>query len=144
MKGLRIVLAALAVAVFGTAWGMITCGWLFSWVYRLSPITVWRAPVDMTPMFWTINVMGHLALSFIFIGVLLWISRGLPGKRLLKGISYGFVVWLVGILPGMFATAMFMTVNPIWPIYTVLNQLIALPIAGLIAAAIALPRAAAE
>lgn len=140
MKGFRIVLAALAVTVFGTAWGIVTCGWLFSWVYRLPPVTVWRAPVDMTPLFWAINIVGHFALAFIFVGVLLWISKGLPGKRCMKGISYGLVIWLVGILPGMFATAMFMTVNPIWPVYTALNQIIALPVSGLIAAAIVLPK----
>lgn len=141
---LRIVLAALAVTAFGCLWGMLTCGWLFQWIYRLSPVTVWRPPVDMTPMFWMVNVVGSLFLAIIFVVVLLVIAKGLPGGRLVKGLTYGLIVWLVGVLPGMFATTMFMRVNHLWTAYMTVNQLIALPLAGLITAAIVLPRATAK
>jgi len=144
MKINRLLLAALSVTVFGAAWGFITCGWLFNWVYVLPPVTVWRPPMDMTPLFWAINYIGYLILSLIFVCVLVLINRGLPGNRAVKGLTFGLVVWSVGTLPGMFATAMFMTVNPLWSIYMTVNELIALPISGLIAAAIALPRPVAE
>jgi len=49
------------------------------------------------------------------------------------------VAWLIGVLPGMFATEMFMSVNPWWPVYMGLNQLIALPICGIIVSEIVQP-----
>jgi hypothetical protein len=96
--------------------------------------------MEMTSAFWAINYVGYLILSIIFVLVLVWIRNGLPGGRLVKGLTFGFIVWLVGTLPGMFATLMFMTVNPIWSAYSTVNQLIAIPVSGLIAAAIALPK----
>lgn len=140
MKAIRVLLAAVAVTVFGSVWGFVTCGWLFNWVYLLPPVTVWRPPMDMTATFWTINYAGYLILSIIFVAVLVWIRNGLPGGRLVKGLTFGFIVWLVGTLPGMFGTFMFMTVNPTWSLYMTINQLIAIPVTGLIAGAIALPK----
>jgi len=136
----RIFLAALAVTVFGMAWGMVTCGWLFNWVYELPPVAVWKTTeAMMTPLFWAINVAGHFVLAVIFVGVFAWIGNGLCGGRFGRGFRYGLAVWLVGILPGMFAVYMWMAVNPWWPVYTAINQLIALPICGIIASAIVLP-----
>lgn len=140
MRILRIILAALVVSVLNSVWGFFTCGLWFSWVYLLPPVTIWRAPIDMTPAFWVFNYIGHFILTIIFVAVLRLIANGLPGKWLVKGLSFGIIVWLVGILPGMFATFMFMTVNPIWVGYMTLNQLVWLPIMGLVAATIVLPR----
>lgn len=136
----RILLAALAVTVFGITWGMLTCGWLFNWIYALPPVGVWKNFETMiTPLFWVINIVGHYVLSVIFVLVLAWIQSAFKGGRVGKGFRYGIAVWLVGILPGMFGTYMWMAVNPWWPVYTAINQLIALPICGIIAAAIVGP-----
>lgn len=134
----RALIAAIAVTAFHAVWGFLTCGWLFNWVYVLPPVTIWRAPVEMTPLFWTFQYIGCFILSFIFVIVLKWIARGLPGTRLVKGLAFGFIAWLIGTLPGMFAAAFFMSVNPVWPIYSLINQLIAYPLMGLIAASIVL------
>lgn len=135
----RIFLAAIAITIFATAWGMVTCGWLFTWVYELPPISVWKSPADMTPLFWTISIAGHFVLALIFVGVFVWIGNGLCGGRVGRGFRYGLVTWLIGVLPGMFATGMFMAVNPWWPVYMSINQLIALPVCGIIASALVLP-----
>ncbi len=140
MSFVRVFLAAIVVTIFNQAWGFLTCGHFFTWIYFLPPVTVWRPPVEMTPMFWGVNAIGHFFLTLIFVAVLRWIAKGLPGAWLMKGVCYGFIVWLTGILPGMFATGMYMTVNPLWTIYMTVNQLIWLPLAGLLAALIALPR----
>ncbi len=140
----RTLLAAVAVTVFGSVWGYVTCGWLFNWVYMLPPVSIWRAPVEMTPLFWVIHYLGCFILSLIFVIVLKWIARGLPGTWLVKGLAYGFIAWLLGTLPGMFGAGLFMSVNPLWPIYSSINQLVAQPLAGLIAASIALPRRTGE
>lgn len=136
----RIILAALAVTVFGMAWGMLSCGWLFTWVYGLPPVSVWKTPETMmTPLFWVINVVGHFVLSVIFVAIFAKLQDALCGGRIGKGFCYGIIVWLVGVLPGMFAVGMWMAVNPWWPVYMGLNQLVALPICGIIASTIVLP-----
>ena len=138
MKALRIILAAVAVFAFQTIWGMYTCGHFFSWVYSLPPVSVWRAPLEMTTTFWVINFIGHLILSVVFVLVFLWIQKGLPWKGVLKGISFGIIVWLIGTLPGIFSSAMFMSVNPVWPVYMLISQFLALLVSGLITSSILL------
>jgi hypothetical protein len=41
----KIVLAALALSMFGVIFGGVTCGWLFGWVYKLEPTNVWKPMV---------------------------------------------------------------------------------------------------
>ena len=40
MKIGKILIAALAVSLFGAVFAGVTCGWLFNWVYKLEPTNV--------------------------------------------------------------------------------------------------------
>ena len=110
--------------VLGSILAMTTCGFLFNWVYKLEPTNVWR-PMEGPPgaMFY----LGSLVLSIILAFVYALLRKGIPGKnRLVKGLVFGLCVWLVGNLPGMFATYSFMTVATTVVVYWAILGLVEL------------------
>ncbi len=129
----KILIATLAVTVFDAVIGGLTCGWLFNWVYKLEPTNVWKSMEAPGVMFY----IGAIVLNAIFVLIYAWIHKGLPiSKKLIKGLAYGLGVWALGILPGMFATHMFMTVACGVVVYWTISALIQVPLKGLITAAI--------
>ncbi len=42
MKLSKILIAAVVVAIFNILVGMVTCGGVFSWVYKVEPVNVWK------------------------------------------------------------------------------------------------------
>ncbi len=134
MKLVRIVAATVAVTIFGAVVGGLTCGWLFNWVYELEPTNVWK-PMDGPPG--VIFLVGCLVMNLILVLVYALLNKGIPGSnRLVKGLIFGLCVWAVGMLPGMFATFVFMTVAIPAVIYMAVMGLILTPLKGLIIAAI--------
>ncbi|MDD5432827.1 MAG: hypothetical protein PHO70_07610 [Candidatus Omnitrophica bacterium] len=134
MKIGKVVLAGVAVTVFNAILGMVTCGGIFSWVYKLEPTNVWK-PMEGAPG--AKYMIGSLVLSILLAVVYALIQKGLPGKnKLVKGAVFGLCVWAVGMLPGMFATYTFMTVATTVTIYWTILGLIKSPLEGMIIAAI--------
>ncbi len=134
MKIQRILIGGLAVMAFDMVFGIITCGWLFNWVYKLEPANIWR-PMAKGPGIEYYAVM--LLLSVIFAIVYALLHKGIPGKnKYIKGIVFGLCAYAIGMLPGMFATYTFMTVNPGVTIYWSIVGLVQIPVDGLIVAAI--------
>ena len=104
----KILIAGVAVAVFGVLYGWLTCGWLFRWVYDIEPTNVWQQMEGAPPVHFYV---GMLVLSIILAIVYALLVKGIPGgSRVLKGLVFGLCVWAVGMLPGMWATYLFMTV----------------------------------
>jgi len=133
MKIGKIIIATVAITVFDAIIGAITCGGIFNWVYKIEPISVWK-PIEVPGISYYI---GAIILNFIFVLVYTILNKGVPGKnKLIKGAVFGLCVWAIGILPGMFATYMFMTVAPTVIIYWTILALIQTPLKGLISAAI--------
>lgn len=132
MKTGKVLLAALAVSIFHFVFGALTCGWLFTWVYTIEPVNVWRH-MDGPPGI-GFN-LGIFLLNVIFVSIYVLLKKGIPGKtRFARGLAFGLCVWAVGILPGMFATAYFMTVSSVVVVYWTVMGLIETPVMGLIAA----------
>ena len=130
----KILLAALAVTVFCAIVGAVTCGGVFNWVYQLEPTNVWQPMEGAPPMAY---FLGLFLLNIIFAIVYALLHKGLPGdKNVIKGLVYGLVIWAVGMLPGMFATYIFMTVAPTVVVYWTIMGLITYPLEGLIVALI--------
>ena len=96
MRHGKIFLGGIVVAILQSIWGMLTCGWIFNWVYTLEPTSVWR-PMEEFPVLWCI------ILTFIFSIILAYvffiIVEGLPGRDSARGLWFGLFVWLVGALP---------------------------------------------
>lgn len=134
MKIGKILIAALAVSLFGTILGGVTCGWLFSWVYKLEPVNVWR-PMEGPPGL--AFQLGSFLLNIVLVLVYKLLQKGIPGKnKLTQGVVFGLCVWAVGMLPGIFSMYSFMTVATGVIIYWTILGLIEMPIKGLIIAAI--------
>ncbi len=134
MKIVRILIAGIAAAVLSAVVGGLTCGWLFRWVYDLEPTNVWK-PMECPPGVET--YVGILVLGILLAVVYALLKKGIPSKNVVgKGIVFGLCVWVVGILPGMWATYSFMTVNTTFVIYMTLHGLVMSPIKGIVIAAI--------
>lgn len=133
MKMGKIAIAAVVITLFDAIVGAVTCGGIFNWVYKLEPVSVWK-PMEAPGLAYYI---GAVLLNFLFVLIYVTIRNGLPGRnKLTKGLLFGLGVWAVGMLPGMFATYMFMTVAPTVILYWTILGLIQDPLRGLITAAI--------
>ncbi|MFH1653085.1 MAG: hypothetical protein ABIE74_03420 [Pseudomonadota bacterium] len=127
----RILIATVVVTIVNALFGWLTCGWLFNWVYQLEPVNVWIAEAEMTPTFMLWANLGSLVIAFLFVLIFARLQDCLPGKcRCCRGISYGVIVWLLGVLPGMFSIYMFMNINKTVPIYLALSGLVRMLILG--------------
>ncbi len=105
---LRLVLAAVAMSAFDIVFGMISCGWLFSWVYRLEPTYVWRKMEGGPGLFFMVGMLLlHLALAIVYS----YLNVGIPYESLLaKGLFFGLCLWAVSTLPMILSTYTFMSV----------------------------------
>ena len=129
----KIIIATVVVTIFNAIVGAVTCGGIFNWVYKLEPVSVWK-PMEAPGVTYYI---GAMLLNFLFVVVYAMLRKGIPGKnKLVKGLIFGLCVWAVGILPGMFATYIFMTVAPTVIVYLAIMGLAQDPLKGLITAAI--------
>ena len=133
----KVLIAAVAVTIVGFIFGMVTCGWLFSWVYTLEPTNVWKVTTDEDfAAAFPLMLIGSFVLNIILAGVYALVYKGIPGEGVMRGLWYGVIVWLVGVLPGMFSTYTFMTVAATVVVYWLVQGLIAHLIYGAIIAAI--------
>jgi len=134
MKIGKVLVAGVVVTIFNAIFGMLTCGGIFSWVYKLEPTNVWK-PMNGAPG--PFFMIGSLILSIVLASVYALLNKGIPGSnKFIKGFIFGLCVWAVGVLPGMLATYSFMTVATTTVVYWVLIGLVKTPIEGLIIASI--------
>lgn len=130
----KLILAIIVVTVFNFLVGMLTCGGAFSWVYKLEPVNVWK-PMENFPFMLVLATTFFIDLLFVLVYAI--VNKGVPGKnRYIKGLWYGLLVLMVGLVPGMIETYLFMTVATTVIIYWTIWGLIVTPLKGLIAAAI--------
>ncbi len=136
MKLARIVIAGVLVTLFDAVVGMVTCGWIFNWVYHLEPTSVWKAgALDAPPgvLYYAGSILLSIALAFVYA----LLRRGIPGKtQLVRGLVFGLCVWVVGMLPGMFALHYFTSIAATVILYWTLIGLVQSPLRGLIIAAV--------
>lgn len=76
----RILISGVVIWIVGTVFGLLTCGWLFNWVYQLPP-NIWKDP---TMMMSAGNIIGAnligLIRAIIFALVFALLYKGIPGK----------------------------------------------------------------
>ncbi len=137
MNAKRIVIAGVVVWIVDSIFFILTCGWLFKWVYKLPP-NIWRDWATMQAS--ALNLIGpHVigiirALLFALVFAILY--KGIPGKGVTKGMIYGVLVWIVGALTGMASMPFYMTIATGVVIYWIIQQLVLGVINGAIVGAI--------
>lgn len=130
----KLILAAVLVTIFNVLFGMLTCGGFFSWVYKLEPTNVWRSMENFSL---PLMIVTTFITDLIFVFVYALINKGVPGQnKFVKGLIYGLLVWLVGMVPGMIATYLYQTIATTVVIYWTIWGLIASPLKGLIASTV--------
>ena len=137
MRWGRVVISAILVTIFNALYGMVTCGWLFKWIYAIEPASIWKPESAYTGLFWAKMYIGSLILWFFFAAVYGLIQQVVVVDcKHCKGALYGLIVWLVGMLPGMWMVYSFMTVADQVVIYWTISGLISLMVSGVIVASI--------
>lgn len=136
MNWKRFILSAILIWIVGSVMAMLTCGWLFNWVYEIPP-RIW---VDPETIMSTPNMVGSYAggliISILFVLVYAVLYKGIPGKGVKKGLMYGFLVWLVGAVSGLLTSPFYMTISVIVVVYWIAQALVVNLINGAIIGAI--------
>ncbi len=132
MNTKRILICSGLIWFIGTVFMWLTCGWLFRWVYEIPPI-IWKTSAEMmnVPSMVGANILGILT-SLIFVLGYAFLFKGIPGKGIKKGISYGIIVWLLASVSGLASMPFFMTIAPAVVIYWIIQALVMKLISGLI------------
>lgn len=134
MKISKVLIATIVVSVFNFIVGALTCGGVFSWVYKVEPTNVWK---PMTNAIFPYMIAEILIVNLLFVIVYALIQKGVPGKnKFTKGLIYGLLVWSVGMVPGMLTTALYMTVSKVVVLYWTIWGVIVTPLKGIIISAI--------
>ena len=134
MNTKRLILAGLAVAAFCIAFGVVTCGWLFKWVYALPPTAIWRNFEGLPLGYWGLVDLGTFLISLIYVIVYAKVGCVFGKSKAVRGLQFGFCLWFVAMIPGMFYTYAFMNIAAGVVVYSLARGLVELLIAGLIIA----------
>ncbi|MBD3238105.1 MAG: hypothetical protein GF332_00500 [Candidatus Moranbacteria bacterium] len=133
----KFLIATIAIWAVKTLIIWLTCGWLFSWVYKIPPVNIWLEPqvmMSVKNMLYS-NVIA-LLMSGLFVWVYTIIYKGVPGTGIKNGINFGILIWLVSALPGMASMPFFMTIATTVIIYWIIQALVINIVSGLILGAI--------
>jgi len=131
----KIILAAIIIWIFGALFTMVTSGFLFNWIYEIPPV-IWKPSSEILSMGNIISsYLGNLVVAFIFVAAYAVFFDGIPGETgIEKGMTYGFLVWLIGSFSDMIIMPSYMTIASTvivyWMAQGVLLNLIIGAIAG--------------
>ncbi|MBI4722346.1 MAG: hypothetical protein HY769_05000 [Candidatus Stahlbacteria bacterium] len=80
---------------------------LFGWVFQLEPQNIWKwtpgTTISMSLNWWIFLILGNTVLAIALALVYAILFNGIPGQGVKKGMTFGFLVWIVGVLPAMFS-----------------------------------------
>ena len=128
----KIIGASLLIWIVQSIVIMLTCGWLFSWVYEIEPV-IW---LDMAAMFTLTNTIAMYSASllgaFLFVMAFNILYKGIPKKGLEKGLVFGLLVWAIAPLTGMITMPFYMTIAWTVIIYWLIQALVLYIIKGAI------------
>lgn len=77
---------------------------LFGNVFKLEPTSVWKWTPAMgldIPVSWPALLLMNITLAVVFAWVFALLYRGVPGTGIRKGIIFGLLAWLIGVIPPM-------------------------------------------
>ena len=103
----------------------LSCGWLFEWIYKVSPTKLWESHKVIMKL---PNVIGRnffcLLHSWIFVFVYALLYKGVPVNGYKKGIVFGSLVWLLSSFTGFAMLGFIMKIAKGVIIYWILQSLI--------------------
>lgn len=137
MKIKAVVTTGFIVGMISNLWGFITCQWLFKWAYYLEGAAFCRRAMLNADTGWLV-VMGGLKILIAILTTLGYalVYKLIPAKGVRKGLSYGFMIWLVGFLPSRLLLLMSTTIATGLIGYWIINDLVSYLIIGAIISAL--------
>ena len=133
MKIVKMYIAAAAITVAEFIMTFSASANFFKWIFKLPPANIWKT-MHGAPT--TEYYIGTLVLNILFVLAFAILYNGIPGEGIKKGLIYGFLVWLVGILPGMFASYLFMNMAQEAILYLTILGLVMTAVKGVVTALI--------
>jgi hypothetical protein len=87
---------------------------LFGWVFTLEPRGIWKwnPGADMSVGWWVFLIAGNTLAAIVFAVVYAILFKGIPGTGLRKGLVFGVIVWLIGVVPAIFTMYIMMNIHP--------------------------------
>jgi len=133
----RIFISGIVAWIAGTVLIWLSCGWLFGWVYKIAPTTLWKTSAEMMTAGNMIgsNVVGIVA-GVLFALVFAFLYKGIPYRGVKKGLVFGFLMWLVGVLVGMASMPFYMNIATTVVVYWIIQALVIMLVKGAIVGAI--------
>lgn len=134
MRFKKIIIAGTIAGIIGNLWGLLTCQLLFKRLYYIEPVFVYQTAMLTARPLWLIS-MGAVK---ILIAVIITFAYSLIYKRIpgdndiKKGVFFGFLVWLAGILPSRALLYMTLNLSGAIVVYWIINDLISYVILGAI------------
>jgi hypothetical protein len=101
---------------------------LFWWVFELEPRAVWKwspaQTADMSVAWWAFLIGGNTLLAIVYALAFAVLFHGIPGTGLRKGLVFGLIVWLVGVLPAIFTMYVLINIHPGALVYFLTQSLV--------------------
>lgn len=110
---------------------MLTCQWMFKWVYSLEPVDICNTAMLNAYKPWLL-AMGILKIFIALLTALgyTFLCKAIPGKGIVKGITYGFFIWFLGFLPSRLLLYMSTTISMSLIFYWIVNDLFSYALIG--------------
>jgi len=101
---------------------------LFGWVFTLEPQGIWKwnpeQTADMSVGWWVVLIGGNTLAAIVFALVYAILFNGIPGTGLRKGLVFGLIVWLIGVVPAIFTMYIMMNIHPAALLYFLTQALV--------------------
>ena len=128
----KILTTGVVIWIVNSALGWLSCGYLFNWVYEIPP-NIW---LDESIITSTNNIIGASIIgiisAMIFVFVYAVFYKGIPGRGIKKGVTYGILIWMVAALSGMASMPFYMTIATTVVVYWIALALVMNIINGII------------
>ena len=95
------ILAGIILMIVGFIFGSLTAD-----MYRMSPPGLFKVPMN-----YTLLVVYDIVVGFILAYAYSILKNSVPGSGLQKGMIFGFLVFLVGVVPGLGITYITMNIR---------------------------------
>lgn len=135
MNWRRVLIAGVVGGVANAVYSVLVCtNLIIPWVKKVTPPDFW---VPETGLHTLIMIVFGFAICILWAFGYALLYKGIPGSGLSKGLLYGFLLWLLGILPQTLALHLH---TNIWPefnwVFLSANSLVRWVILGVVYASI--------
>lgn len=118
MNWKRALLAGIGGAIVNVIYSMLICTQLIiPWLKEVTAPELW---IEETALYLPTMIMFGFAVCILWAFGYALLYNGIPGTGVAKGVVYGIVLWILGVLPNMAALYLHTTISPeiIWVFIT--------------------------